>query len=1126
MLLDNKNELTPHQQKTVFGYFEKFLLPDGQFDFVTGYFTISALARLYDKLKHQKGYRIILGDLFSAQPSRKNIIDIINQKHLVKEVLNLKQDCENAVKFLKQSCMEVKTVDKNFCHAKSYIFTNPDLSRHNDHFYIVGSSNFTDAGLGIRTSSNIELNKIISGDDDSFVKAQQWFNLLWESNDISKDKIKNEKGEEESCKEFLIRLIADFFEKYSPEILYYKTLYELFKDDLVKLESDIAAQKDLIHLSETVVFNKLYDFQKKGVMSLIRMLNEYGGAILADAVGLGKTWSALAVMKYFELQGYKVLLLCPKKISNNWLRFLKNRYSIFEADKFEYFIRYHTDIYDMRMNKDGMTLSNFKRFQKLLIVIDESHNLRNDESGRYKFLVENFYTNIERKAVKTLMLSATPINNKLIDVRNQFKLIAHGKNDGFAEAESIRIPSLKTKFAQAQKKFNEWQMLPDKRISYLRSQIPGEIFQLVDKLVVARTRKLITEYLKADIHFPKVADPDNIYVGDFPIHQLKDIADILALLGQVGMTAYQPAKYMKIEKPLKAIEDDRTRQKGVAKLMHILLIKRLESSWWAFCKTLSIVYEYHLTVLKSVKDKREKKELIQENEEQEKNWTEVFEEMEIDGVEEIGKKDPVEVSKITQPENFIADLEHDCKYLKKLHDSFSEFASLMRNKKDEPIPVKKDEKLNKLIAKIEEKRKENPDRKIIIFSVFRDTAKYLYDQLRVRGFKRMALITGTENQCDYTIYGRRGKDDFEPLVERFAPYTKLYKEKEWEERYKEWNVPPPKNFEEWNKVIVQNDKDTSRALNEPIDLLLATDCLSEGQNLQDADCLINYDIHWNPVRLIQRFGRIDRIGSKYDEICGINFWPAPSMDDFLRLKTRVEGRMAAGTLFGMEVNKVSETFRECLDQIDDIIRNQSEKMFRQLKISWEDVEGKTESFGFAELSYEQFRQELMEQLSKGKGLYENIPDGVYTGFNSLAQSKLYDFGSGIAGLLGYPARNENNNEHKYEYLDLFYISRDGKMTILNNMEVLLALREHKLTNRFVPPEIEKPSEATIAELKTMIEKWMKKKFETEDVAAALELFDGAKSSAPKKDDTIPVERYQLDNYDLITWFVISKNQQF
>lgn len=1126
MLIDNKHQLKKKHPVTVFENIRINMQITGSFDFVTGYFTIGALARLQDTIQKQNNYRIILGDLYSAQPNRRNIIDIINQRHQVKEVFNLKDDCEKAVAFLEQKCVQVKTVDKNFCHAKTYIYTHPDEDTSKNNFCIVGSSNFTDSGLGLRPSSNIELNKLISGTDDGFEKAQEWFDILWKDDNITKDIIKDENLKEVSCKKFLIDLISDFFEKYSPYTLYYKTLYELFKEDLLKLEADVAAQKDLIHLSDSVIYNRLYDFQQKGVMSLIRMLNEYGGAILADAVGLGKTWSALAVMKYFELQGYKVLLLCPKKIANNWTRYLKDRHSVFEADKFDFYIRYHTDLYGdgNRFDKnDGIRLGNFKRFQKLLIVIDESHNLRNDESERYNFLINHLYTGTGNKSIKTLMLSATPINNRLIDVRNQFKLIVHGRDNGFADSEGLKIPSLKNKFRQGQKKFNEWQMLPDKRISYLRSQIPDEIFQLVDKLVVARTRNLIKEHLKANIHFPEVdSPPDNVYAGDFPIHELRDIADILALLSQVGMTAYQPAKYMKVEKQLKAIEDDRTRQKGVARLMHILLIKRLESSWYAFHKTVEAVYTYHLAVLKAINNK---KNIVTENEEQSNAWEEVFEELEIDGVEEIGKKDPVEVSQITQLDKFSKDLEHDCKYLKKLHDSFAVFAQQMKNKEGETIAVKDDEKLNKLIEKIEKKRKKNPERKIIVFSVFRDTAKYLYEQLKVRGYDKAALITGTENQCDYTNIGRRDKNDFEPIVERFAPYTKLYKEKDWDEHYSNWKVKAPTDFEGWKKIIQKHDEQTARELNEPIDLLIATDCLSEGQNLQDADCLINYDIHWNPVRLIQRFGRIDRIGSPHKKIYGINFWPAPSMDDFLRLKTRVEGRMAAGTLFGMEVKEVSESFKDCLDKIDEIISEQSKKMFRQLEISWEDVETKTESFGFAELSYEQFRQELMEQLSKDKALYEKIPNGVYSGFNALTQSKLFDFGSGISGLLGYPAKSEKDKDHRYEYLDLFYISHDGKMTILNNMEVLLALRDHKMTSRHVPPEIEKPTTETITELKAMIESWMQKKFETEDKQLAFTEFDGGANNTIKNVD-IPAERYKIDNYDLITWFVISKNQQF
>jgi hypothetical protein len=308
MLIDNKHELTIGQEKTIFQYLEANINEGGKFDFVTGYFTISALSKLSDTIRPQTNYRIILGDLFSLKPNRKNIIDIINQKHEITNVFYLKEECERVVAFLKQDNVEVKTVDKNFCHAKTYIYHNPNISKHKDNFYLVGSSNFTDAGIGLRPSSNIELNKLVSGTDAGFEKAGEWFELLWGS-ESAKGTITDNNNQKVTCKEFLIKLISDFFEKYDPATLYYKTLYELFRDDFDRYDVDLKTGRDIQHLKDTVIYNKLYLFQQKGVLSLIRMLQKYNGAVLADAVGLGKTWSALAVRKYFELQGYKILRL-------------------------------------------------------------------------------------------------------------------------------------------------------------------------------------------------------------------------------------------------------------------------------------------------------------------------------------------------------------------------------------------------------------------------------------------------------------------------------------------------------------------------------------------------------------------------------------------------------------------------------------------------------------------------------------------------------------------------------------------------------------------------------------------------------------------------------------------------
>jgi len=1136
MLIDNKHELTKGQEKTIYQYLEGNITEGGKFDFVTGYFTISAISRLRTCIKPQSAYRIILGDLFSLKPSRRNIVDVINERHEVNEIFNLKEECEKAVEFLKQNNVEVKTVDKNFCHAKTYIYHNPDISRHKDNFYLVGSSNFTDAGIGLKPSSNIELNKLISGTDAGFEKAGDWFELVWNS-DTTKDNIETDKNQKITCKEFLISLISDFFEKYDPELLYYKTLYELFRDDFDQLEIDISSRKDISHLRDTVVFNKLFLFQQKGVMSLIRMLQKYNGAILADAVGLGKTWSALAVMKYFELQGFKILLLCPKKIANNWLRFLKDRHSIFEPDKFEYYVRYHTDLFNQRMNKEGMTLNNFKRFQKLLIVIDESHNLRNDASSRYKFLIEHFYQNDTNREIKTLMLSATPINNKLTDIRNQFKLIVGGNDAGFQNIEGIEIRSLERRFGDAQKYFNKWQFRDDRKLSELRSNIPEEIFKLIDATVVARTRHLIEKHLKEELSFPKVEPPLNIPGDRIKIGEFKTIESVLDAIEKIHMTAYKPAFYMKEKKTKDATENERLRQRALARIMYVLLVKRMESSWFALFETIKSVYGYHKLVYKRIsefiKNKKDTDINLFSPDEELFDIDEVISDLEFDGIDEIGKKSPVKISEIVFIEQFEIALREDIEALKVLHDNLKTLQEIIEVElKKETNHHSADSKLEKLIETISESRKQNPDRKIIVFTVFRDTGKYLYDQLKARGFDKMGFVSGTENQCTYKIFERKGKDDFEPILERFAPETKLFREKDWSYLYEKNGLSDPKSYSKWKEIITEYDHDTSKILTEDVNLLIATDCLSEGQNLQDSDYLINYDIHWNPVRLIQRFGRIDRIGSPYNKIYGVNFWPAKNVDDYLKLKTRVESRMAAGALVGTEMQTMSKQFEEILDDKDKLVSKQTAKLFKQLEISWEDIEDKAGSFGFNDLSYETFRQELFDMFRDRRDELERIPNGVYSGFNSIVESKLNAFSPGLIGLLGYPKKPDNLHERKniddlkYKYLELFYTSADGRFYILNNMEVLYALREHKECRRFVPDKIEKPDEETVTLLKSLIENWMKRKFGLEESKLVNDIFDGGTLKMKEFDDSIPAERYKIENYDLITWFVVSRNKTF
>ena len=448
MLLDNKTKTEDHEYFKVFDFLANYI-EEGKLDIVTGYFSVSALARIKDEIDSPERFRMVLGNLLKEENHEDKIINLLSDTLDIDQALKLNQSAKKAVDFLRQEKVQVKTIQRSFCHAKTYIYHDSDTRKN---FHIIGSSNLTDAGLGIRESGNIELNSASTGNNNDFKELTKWFRNQWTSKDAL-EKIELPEKSKASVKEHLINLIQNLYRKYSPFELYYKVLYELFKEDLLSLSLDPEFKKEISHLEDTVIYKTLYSFQQKGVISLIKILQKNDGAILADAVGLGKTWTALSVMKYFEIKGYRIILFCPKKLDANWRQYLEGHRSKFERDRLKYTIRYHTDLQDDRLEsyQDGYKIKTF--FQgnpKLLIVIDESHNLRNDKSSRYKFLVENILR--KNKDVKVLQLSATPVNNKLIDVRNQFKLIVKGHDNGFKET-ALQVGSLESIFRTAQKDF-------------------------------------------------------------------------------------------------------------------------------------------------------------------------------------------------------------------------------------------------------------------------------------------------------------------------------------------------------------------------------------------------------------------------------------------------------------------------------------------------------------------------------------------------------------------------------------------------------------------------------------------------------------------------------------------------
>lgn len=1127
MILDNENEnLKVHEW--ISSYTEQ-----GKLDIVTGYFTIGALAWLSKSVNDKiSDFRLVLGDIVNVDSIDNRPLDLLNENISIEASLKLSSLSKEVVNFLKQDKVIAKTLEPNFCHAKSYLF-NPDKKDDRNKYFISGSSNLTEAGIGLKQTNNIELNIAETGNNNQYKELVVWFDALWVRPQAHKEKTLVAPDGTKSkidFKQYLINEIERIFIKYTPRELYYKVLFELFGNQLLETENDPDFNRQIGRLENSVVYNTLYDFQKKGVLSLIRMLQKYNGAILADAVGLGKTWSALAVMKFFQLQGREVLLLCPKKLEHNWRRYLKHQDSRFEKDQFDFFLRFHTDMHEDRVEKYVDRADKyFTNDKPKLIVIDESHNLRNDKSNRYKFLLEQILK--ENEDVKVLLLSATPINNSLNDIRNQFKLMVQGDVGGYEETLGIR--NLDYTFRTAQKVFNEWREEPSPRISDFIKKLPANFFTLTDSLIVARTRKMI-EGQQTGLTFPVKTKPVNLFVTPSQLGNFESFEELFDHFPPM-LSGYQPSFYLEEEdeEEKDVLHDERQRDRFLVKMMYILMVKRLESSWYSFYSTVEKIKDHHQNALDKIKAYQEGKANSKLNE-KDKN---LFDDDDLqDDYEELtlGKKRKINLSDIDASGNleyFKKDLKKDLDALDNLFINLQKFENKIDRETVRPGNlVSVDDKLQTLIAEINKKRasgENNANAKVVIFTVYRDTAQYLFDQLKSRGFDKLAMVAGSGSQISDSDEETK---NFEPILERFAPYTKLCMEKEWDFQTPKKGIEA---YHEWISWVAQNHPKTYAKVQQPIDILIATDALSEGQNLQDADMVINYDIHWNPVRIIQRLGRIDRLGSPNKKIFGINFWPSNNINSYLNLQGRIEQRMAAMKLAGAEVDeKFSETFQEMIhdESLDQRMKN---RMMEQMQVTFDDLDG-IESFGFDDLSLERYRQDLLEEFNKDKDKYLRMPKGVYTGFKAETNVCAEN---GLIALLGYPARPTKAPQHEYKVFDIIYINKHGKLVLLNQKDVLDALTHHKDKDRFVPDAIDKGEDAAIQGLVNALKAWLdsqaaeeqvqedgttKKVMGTEAKDLLSKLRKGDKDALSRVKQNIKVdEKFQLDNFDLITWFLVS-----
>ena len=1131
MILDNEKHLKVHEW--IVKYTE-----EGTIDIVTGYFTVGALAYLSQQVNQKiTKFRLVLGDIVNLDQVDDRPLDLLNENITIEAALNLSRLAQEAVDFLKQDKVKAKTLEPNFCHAKCYLF-EPSKSDDRNKYFISGSSNLTEAGIGKKQTNNLELNIAETGNNSQYKELVEWFESLWNNPQAHKEKTilaKDGTSKKIDFKQYLIEAIAKIFIEYSPRDIYFKILFELFGNQILEIENDPEFNRQIGRLENTAIFHSLYDFQKKGVLSLIRMLQKYDGAILADAVGLGKTWSALAVMKFFQMQGREVILLCPKKLENNWRRYKEDQASKFEVDKLKFFMRFHTDMNNSRLESYNDRADKFFRDDKpKLIVIDESHNLRNHKANRYKFLVEQILQ--KNQDIKVLLISATPINNSLNDARNQFKLMVQGNVHGYETKLGVR--NIDYSFKQAQTIFHKWRKDDTPKIGDFIKKLSGnDFFRLTDSLLVARTRKMV-ESQQTNLIFPVKNKPVNLFVTP---HQLGNFETFEELFDHFPpmLSGYQPAFYLDDESGVKkdVLRDEKLRDRFLVKMIYILMVKRLESSWFSFYSTVEKIKDHHqnaLDKIKSYQTNKAKAVLLEndvidlDNDQNDDDFTEAVEEY------TLGKKRPINIADIDAAgslDKFKEDLKKDLDALDNLYVNLQKFDAKINKELNKPNQIKScDDKLEALIAQIIKKRKlgaNNHNQKVIIFTVYRDTAIYLFEQLQARGFNKIAIASGTGSYSDDSDQ----KQSMEAILERFAPYTKLFREKEWTFESEKEGLEA---FAEWQEWIKENHPKTHQKLSKPIDILIATDALSEGQNLQDADMVINYDIHWNPVRIIQRMGRIDRLGSPNEEIFGINFWPSENINSYLNLQGRIEQRMAAMKLAGSEVDhQFSDSFAKMAHD-EDFDRKMNDRMIEQMSITWDDIEVSDQGLGFDSLSLERYRQDLLAEFNRDKDKYRQMPKGVYTGFvGDVATGDR----NGIVALLGYPAKPSKKLDHQYQVFDLIYIDKSGKLVLNNQKEVLDFLNVNKDQERFVPDAVDRGEQVAIAELVNALKSWLSSQAVQTEVMddgtekktmgnAPRELLGKLKKGdkmafATIKQNVKIDEKFQSDNFDLVAWFLVS-----
>ena len=962
----------------------------GKLSVAASCFSIYAFQELKNQLKDIDNLRFIFtSPTFVTEKATKQqrefyIPRLNRERNLWGTEFEVKLRNELSQKAIARECAE--WIKKKACFKSNRTNENMMGFVNVDNTTYMPVNGFTTVDLGCERGNNAYtmISRLDYPESNSFLSL---FDQLW--NDSKRMQVVTEE---------VLDNITNAYKENAPDFLYFVTLYNIFNEFLEDISEDVLPN-EATGFKSSLIWNKLYNFQKDAALAIINKLEKYNGCILADSVGLGKTFTALAVIKYYENRNKSVLVLCPKKLNDNWMTYRSNYLNNpIAQDRLRYDVFFHSDLSRRGGYSNGHDLNHINWGNYDLVVIDESHNFRNggkmttdeDDNPRENRYLKLMNTVI-RAGVKTkvLMLSATPVNNRFNDLKNQIELAYEGESDKMDELLDTNI-GIDQIFRQAQTAYNKWAKLEqeERTTQRLLGMLSFDFFEVLDSVTIARSRKHVERYYDTSEigKFPTRLAPISRRPSLTDLDSAINYNEIFDLIQKLNLAVYSPSDFILPSAAKKYMELDENgeitsrlsihgREMGIRRLMSINLLKRLESSVNSFRlslkhlsdfvkNTITIIDNYDRNASAYVEDFDDNFDYDLDSED-----TDIF----------IGKK---------KNRILLEDIDYISwrSYLMKDKETLDLLMLMLAD-----ITPEHDAKLQQLITDLRSKFN-NPingdNKKVLIFTAFADTAEYIYNELapKIKDNQglNVALVTGLGK--DKTTLKRKEKMDFNTILTLFSPVSK--------ER----------------DVVYPNIQDN-------IDVLIATDCISEGQNLQDCDYLINYDIHWNPVRIIQRFGRIDRIGSKNDVIQLMNYWPDMTLDDYIDLKGRVEARMKVSVMTATgDDNPIS------VEEKGDLEYRRAQ--LKKLQEEVVDIEDMNTGISIMDLGLNEFRLDLLEYMKTEPDI-EHTPFGLH----AVVPAAL-DTPPGVVFVLKNLSEDVNiDHKNRLHPFYLVYVKEDGNIEV-------------------------------------------------------------------------------------------------